>query len=81
MFITGESEKAADLKVIQRPMKNQKQYSVQGTFLAVQWLRLQTPIAGGAGSIPARGTKIPQATQCSQKKKKSVQLSFQELKC
>ena len=26
--------------------------------------------AGGAGSIPGRGTNIPHATRCSQKKKK-----------
>ena len=41
-----------------------------GTSLAVQWLRLHASIAGGAGSIPDRGTKIPHAMRCSQKKKK-----------
>ena len=34
----------------------------------VQWLGLQAPTAGVMGSIPGPGTKIPQATQCSQKK-------------
>ena len=30
-----------------------------GTSLAVQWLRLHTCTAGGTGSIPGQGTKIP----------------------
>ena len=42
----------------------------QGTSLAVQWLRLGASTAGGTGSIPGHGTKIPHATLCSQKKKK-----------
>ena len=36
----------------------------------IQWVRLNTSTAGGAGLIPGRGTKIPQATWLSQKKKK-----------
>ena len=32
------------------------------TSLAVPWLRLQTSIAGGMGSIPSEGTKIPAQT-------------------
>ena len=42
------------------------------TSLVMKWLRLHASTAGGAGSIPAGGTfhKIPQATMCSQKKKK-----------
>ena len=43
-----------------------------GTSLAVQWLRLCTSTAGGTGSIPGQGTKIPHAMQCNQKKKKKV---------
>ena len=39
-------------------------------FLAVQWLGLCALTAEGPGSIPGRGTKIPQAVWCSQKKKK-----------
>ena len=35
-----------------------------------QWLRLCTSTAGDADSIPGRGTKIPQATQCGQKTRK-----------
>lgn len=30
-----------------------------GTFLEVQWLSLQTSNAGGIGSIPGWGTKVP----------------------
>ena len=37
------------------------------TSLAVQWLRLHTSNAGGAGLIPGRGTKIPHAAQHTQK--------------
>ena len=39
-------------------------------MVVVQWLRLHTPNAGGTGSIPDRGTKIPHAMQCSQKTQK-----------
>ena len=41
--------------------------SVQRASLAVQWLRLRTSSAGGAGSSPGQRTKIPHAAQCSQK--------------
>ena len=41
-----------------------------GTSLVVQWLRLPASNAGGEGSIPGGGTKIPRAAWCSQKKKK-----------
>ena len=36
----------------------------------VQWLRLQVSKAGGIGSIPSQGSKIPHTAWCSQKKKK-----------
>ena len=39
------------------------------TSLVVQWLRLSIPNAGGAGSIPGQGTKIPHAVCCTKKKK------------
>ena len=42
-----------------------------GTSLAVQWLRLCVCTAGGAGSIPGWGTKIPHTAQCGQKIKKN----------
>ena len=38
-----------------------------GISLVVQWLRLCGSTAGGTGSIPGQGTKIPPATWCSQK--------------
>ena len=41
---------------------------MNGSSLVVQWLGLG-PFTGVApGSIPGRGIKIPQATQCGQKK-------------
>ena len=35
----------------------------------VQSLGLQAATAGGMGSIPGRGTKIPHAMQCGQEQK------------
>ena len=46
----------------------------RGTSLAVQWLRLHASTAGGAGSIPGRGTKIPHAAWHSQKNEKENSL-------
>ena len=40
-----------------------------GASLAVQWLTLHASTAGGVGSIPGQGTKIPQAAWCGQNKK------------
>ena len=41
-----------------------------GTSLVVQWSSgLRTSTAGGPGSIPGRGNKIPQAAKHGQKKK------------
>ena len=37
--------------------------------MVVQWLGLHAFTAEDAGSIPGRGTKIPQAAQCGQKKR------------
>ena len=36
---------------------------IRGNSLTVQWLGLRASIAGGTGSIPGQGTKIPQAVQ------------------
>ena len=44
----------------------------QGISLVVQRLRLQASNAGGVGSIPGQGTKIPHAVQCGQIKKKQT---------
>ena len=40
------------------------------TSLAVQWLRLGASNAGGMGSIPGWGTKIPHAVSWPKKKVK-----------
>ena len=37
--------------------------SISGTHLAVQWLGLHAPTAGGMGLIPSQVTKIPHAAQ------------------
>ena len=39
--------------------RRQNQLEFNGTSLAVQWLRLHASTAGGMGSIPGLGTKIP----------------------
>ena len=44
-----------------------------GNSLAVQWLGLRASTAGGRGSIPGRGTKIPHAAW-QKKKKKSLKI-------
>ena len=44
---------------------------VCGNSLAVQWLGLHAFTAKGLGSVPGRGTRIPQAVRCGQKQKKS----------
>ena len=44
----------------------------QGTSLAVQWLRLHAPNAGGTGSISGRGNKILHVLQCGLKKKSNI---------
>ena len=48
----------------------------EGTSLATQWLGLHTFTAKGLGSIPGRGTKIPQAVQHSQKKRRKAKHVF-----
>ena len=47
----------------------------QGTSLAVQWLRLHAPSAGGTGSIPGRGSKILCAAGHGQKKNKPTSVN------
>ena len=47
-----------------------------GNSLVVQWLELQALTAEGLGSIPGRGTKIPQAVWHGQKKKKKNSWKF-----
>ena len=42
-----------DEKRDHEPLKNKH----RGTFLVVQWLRLQAPNAGGLGSFPVQGTR------------------------
>ena len=64
-------------KMKRQPMDGKKIYAndatdkrvISGTSLVVQWLRLCASNAGGADSIPGRGTKIPHAMQCGKKKK------------
>ena len=49
---------------------------IQGFPLAVQWLRLHSSNAGVTDLIPGQGTKIPPATQCSQKKEFKINTQY-----
>ena len=51
-----------------------------GTSPVVQWLRLCASTAGGKGSIPGQGTKIPHAVLCSQKKRKKKRKKWKKKK-
>ena len=42
----------------------------EGTSLVAQWLRIHASTAGGVGSIPGWGTKIPHVMQHGQNKTK-----------
>ena len=50
-----------------------------GTSLVVQWLRLCVSSAGGVGSIPGQGTKIPH-TKVQQKKKKGNNQTYKTVR-
>ena len=50
-----------------------------GTSLVIHWLRLHAPNAGGMGSIPDQGSKIPHAVWYSQKKKNKTKHNFKNL--
>ena len=52
-----EPSAAAAMRTPKKLVKMQ----VPGTSLAVQWLRLCASTAGGVGSFPRPGTKIPHA--------------------
>ena len=43
-----------------------------GTSRVILWLRLHASNAGGVGSTPGGGTKIPHAVWCSQNRKNYI---------
>ena len=51
-----------------------------GNSLVVQWLGLHASTAGGMDSIPSRGTKFPQVSGPSQKKKNGLPSGLDEAK-
>ena len=55
-----------NMKSVIKKIFNTKKKKKRASLVA-QWLRLHTSTAGGAGSIPGRGTKISHAVQHSQK--------------
>ena len=52
---------------------------IVGTFLAAQWLRFHTLTAEELCSIPGQGTRIPEAKQCDQKKKKRFNVEYVQI--
>ena len=54
-------------------------FNLRGSSLPVQWLRLYSSTAEGAGWIPGQRTKIPQAAQCGQKIKRKIFKKPQEI--
>ena len=44
--------------------KRNKKTTERGTSLGVQWLGLGASRAGGVGSIPSQGTRIPHTMRC-----------------
>ena len=60
------------LYITQLEHKKRTFKSALGNSLVVQWLGLCAFTAEGPGSVSGQGTKIPQATQHSQKKKKKI---------
>ena len=49
-----------------------KECSGPGASPEVQWPRLHSPSAGGAGSDPAQGAEIPHSKKCGHKVKKKI---------
>ena len=56
-----------------RPIGSVSKAVMRRTSLVAQWLRLHTSHAGGTGSIPGQGSKIPHAVWCKKKKKNTEQ--------
>ena len=68
MLFRSEGSVAADTDLVQRfRCRHELKVSSPGTSPAVQWLRLHASTAGGVGSIPGQGTKIPHAVWGGQK--------------
>lgn len=55
-------------KKIQNALEGVKETS-SGNSLAAQWLGIRASTAGGVGSVPGGGTKIPHNTYCGQTNK------------
>ena len=53
-------------------LKKKKKKQTMGKSMAIQWLVLHAFTAGGVGSIPSWGTKIPNATRLGQTKQNIV---------
>ena len=51
-----------------------------GSSLMVQWLRLGAASAGGTGSIPGQGTKIPHAKRPKGKRERKCMCELTELR-
>ena len=66
-----ENNSDVSLYTLMQELKKKKKKQLNcfsETSLAVHWLRLCVPNAGGVGSVPSAGTKIPDAANHSLKK-------------
>ena len=76
VFLLGRVSKAPTashtLPYPRHPQPCLLEKEMDGTSLAVQWLRPLTPITGCVDSISDRGTMILQATQCGKRKKQEL---------
>ena len=73
--MTRKSEKATLRRSLLSSDASDKK-AIHGNSLAVQWLGLHAFTAEGLGSIPGRGTEIPQAVPRKKKKNSLTQEGY-----
>ena len=64
----GDLDLVVAVEVEKHRCKQCSGYQTYGTWGLMRWLRLHASNAGGTGSIPGPGPKIPQAACCGQNK-------------
>ena len=69
----GSRATLGQLLHLSKPVSFHLRWADAGNSLGVQWLGFQASTAGGTGSIPGQGTKIPPAARCAQKTNKQQQ--------
>ena len=67
----GKKKKKREREKIYNSHELKEDNTKDWASLVVQWLRLHTSIAGGTGTNPGQGTKIPHASWYGQKNPKT----------